>query len=79
MVVPFLCVAGACAGARSRLRRLDYTLAPRANPVLMKVNAPTAAGKADSQKKNGHSNFDYRVPARSLLPRRMGGNQQKGD
>jgi hypothetical protein len=55
--------------------------------MLMKINAASgaeppgkfAANKIGAGKENGHSNLDYRVPARALLPRRMGGNQQKGE
>jgi hypothetical protein len=49
--------------------------------MLMKIKPPTTlalTGKPVAEKKNGHSKIENRVPARSLLPRRMGGNQQKG-
>jgi hypothetical protein len=49
--------------------------------VLMKVNAPGRGGagqKIGAGKENGHSKENIRVPEKSLLPRRMGGNQQKG-
>jgi hypothetical protein len=50
--------------------------------MLMKIKPPSTpalTGTAEPEKKNGHSKVEVRVPARSLLPRRMGGNQQKGD
>jgi hypothetical protein len=50
--------------------------------MLMKIKPPSTAPltlKPIPEKKNGHSKLDNRVSARSLLPRRMGGNQQKGE